>query len=58
VTVTYPPIATLASVLVRYNAGVEGRAGKSVSKGIQEVENYFTSGLVPSKQRVSYECVA
>jgi hypothetical protein len=57
VTVTYPPIATLASVLVRYNAGVEDRAGKGVSKGIHEVEGYFTSGFVPSTPGVSCECV-
>jgi hypothetical protein len=48
VTVTYPPITTLASVMVRYNAGVEGRAWKSVSNGTQEVEDYFTGGLFPS----------
>jgi hypothetical protein len=49
---------TLASVLVRYNAGVERCAGKRISKGILEVEDYFTSGLVRSTPGVSYECVA
>jgi hypothetical protein len=56
VTVTCPPVATLASVLVRCNADVGGRNQKSVSGGTQEVEEYFTGGLIPSTPCVSLEC--
>jgi hypothetical protein len=56
VTTTCPPIATLASVSVGDNTGVEGRNQASVSGGIQEVEEYFTGGLIPSTPCVLLEC--
>jgi hypothetical protein len=55
VTIPSPPIATLASVLVRYNASVEGSNGKSVSKGTQEAEECFKGCVIPSASGVSYE---
>jgi hypothetical protein len=55
VTTTSPPIATLASVLVRYNASVKGSNRKSVSKGTQEAEQCFKAGVIPPASGVSYE---
>jgi hypothetical protein len=54
VTITSPPTATLASVLVRYIASVEGRNQKSVSGGNQEVEEYFTGGDAVCFARMCY----
>jgi hypothetical protein len=55
VTVTCLPTATLASVSVCYNAVVEGRNRKSVSKGTQEAEECFTGDLIPSASGVLHE---
>jgi hypothetical protein len=49
VTATCPPIATLASVLVRDNTGVEGRNQKSVSGESRKWRN--TSRVVSSLRR-------
>jgi hypothetical protein len=54
-TITSPPIATMASVLVRYDASVEGRNQKSVSKGTQEAEECFKGDVIPSASGVSNE---
>jgi hypothetical protein len=54
-TISSPPIATLASVLVRYNASVEGSNRKGISNGAQEAVERFKGGLIPSASGVSNE---
>jgi hypothetical protein len=54
-TISSPPTATLAGVLVRHNASVEGRHRKNAPKGTQEAEERFTSTLIPSATGVTHK---
>jgi hypothetical protein len=55
VTISSPPTATLAGVLVRHNASVEGHKRNNTSKETQEVEERLTSNIITSASGVSNE---
>jgi hypothetical protein len=61
VTYTCPPITILASVFVRYIAGVEGRNQRSISKGTQEAEECFKGGVARMGRSTPFlgsQCIA
>jgi hypothetical protein len=54
-TISSPPTAARAGVLVRHNASVEGHKRNNISKETQEVEEHVTSNIISSASGVLNE---